>query len=1302
MSGSYPLTALQEGMFAGAFNMGRPWLYLEQIVCHMDDVALDSAQMAQAWTDIAARHPTLRTTIDGSGTGAPVQRVHPAATIEVVVEHWQDCTAGQINAAFSDFITRDRNRGVDPGIFPAFRVTLIQTGEQSSRLVWTFPHTLLDGRSFATILTEVFTRYEALLRGETDAPNAVDNLFQRHCEELAALDHSAGAAYFGNKLQGWDGGTGLVNLDAEPARKQYIDRHLTRNETTALEQLAQSAGVTMSTVVLAAWGIVNARFTGRDEAVFGTTLNGRHLVPDTRTAVGCFIVTVPLRVKLETGLTIGDVLRRLRNDQNDLRPYEQTPLTAIRARTGVPRNRLLFDTAVMFETATLDGQMKALGGAWADRRVDLLEEGDVPVTLAAYQGDAMQVTLEYDPDQAADAPSLAEYMLCLLRHLTEATPDTPLAQITMLAPDQLALVHTLAGPVPVSPQPHCCAALFEKAAQARADHPAVTQVGEASLSYGALDTNANRLAHALIEHGVKAGDIVGICAARGPAFVTALLAIWKAGAAFVPMDPGYPAETLRIIAEDSRARLILADGTAPAFEVETLNLTEVGHARPENAPDRSGMAADRRAYVIFTSGSTGRPKGVMVSHASLAAHAAAVARFYGIVPEDRALQFASLSFDVALEEIVPTLLAGATLCLRNDEMAQSATELLDQCATLGLTVLNLPTGYWVALTEVMETLHRGLPDCIRLVIVGGERVPLSVLRRWRVVVPDVRWINGYGPTETTITCTAHELSNADLNSKSVPIGKPMGHAQAWILSADGALAPPETDGELWITGPAVADGYVGAPTLTAQKFIPAPFDTERGQSYGTGDRARWQNGLLHFVGRVDRQIKLRGYRIDPGQIESVLESCDDIGRAHVAPSPPEGPDQRLIAWYSAADLKRPPSPDDVRLWLATVLPSHMQPELIPVDRWPQTPGGKIDTARLPKPAGPALKVKGGEAPNTPLTQEVADLFAQILNVGNVAADSSFFDLGGNSLSFLRFLALIEQKFGARIRSTSLFADPTPRGVVQALKTNNPDPLVVLPIQPKGTRIPLYGVHVLGDNGSFFRPLSQALGNDQPVFGLTVGLLTKDTPKTVKDIARFYLHQLERHHPEGPLALVAVSAGSYVTLELAQQLLAAGREVHALILLDAEGPDGRQRIGKLARIRVHISELLRKGWPYIANLIAKKREEREHAAALNRLRDHQQHAGTVAEDISSVADFVAANTKAIDDYIPQPYPRRITIFRAGDDRFDSTGVYEDGLGWARIATAGFDIQDVPGDHLGILEPDNVAILARQIARTLARE
>ncbi|OAN92326.1 non-ribosomal peptide synthetase [Sulfitobacter geojensis] len=1304
MVSAYPLTPLQHSMYASSALAKRPWHYVEQMVVHVSSEQLDDQAMGQAWSELAAAHPALRNVIIDNADADPRQYSTAPFTVVPTVKDWQDRDPAQSAAALTQFLDQDRTAGIDATRAPAFRVSIFHTGAKRSVLVWSFPHSLLDGRAFAPLLDEVFDRYARIKSGDArPAPHLVhQDLFEAHCRKLAKLDHTQGEDYFAQSLAGWEGTEGLLRGVAKADRKKEAVFQLSAEQTDRVAELAAQTNVTSSTVILAAWGIVLARLTGQTEVVFGATRNGRHMVEGSAEAAGCFITTVPMRLRLDPATRLGDLLQQLRTEQIALRPFEHTPLTNISRRLGLAPGRSLFDSVLMFDFGTLEEQLKARGGAWLDRQVELHEEGDTAVSVAAYMGKELKVVIEYDPVQVPDGLRLGQAMHQFLVGLDDATPQSLLSAASMLDTDTRQHMMALAGSAHPAPALNTtCIDRFEEIAARQPDHIALMQPDAAPLTYVALEDAADRLAANLFAAGVQKGDTIGICLTRGPAFITAMLAIWKTGAAFVPMDPTYPQATLNIIAQDSGARLILVDDAAPALAAPTRQMTSL---RDDDLtmPKRVSHSADDLAYVIFTSGSTGQPKGVMVTHRSLAAHADAIIPLFALTPQDRVLQFAALSFDVALEEIVPTLLAGATLVLRSDAMAQSVPTFLAELDTLGITVTNLPTGFWVALTDVLDRVDTAFPAKVRMVIVGGERVPLSALKRWRALLPDVRWLNGYGPTETTITCTTHEATEQDMAGDTVPIGRPLSHARAWVLAKDGSLLPQDVEGELFISGPAVAKGYMGDPVRTEQSFMQAQFAPDVGRIYATGDRVKWQNGVLHYLGRMDRQIKLRGFRIEPGQIEAALELQEGVDRAHADVVTAASGRQQLVAWYSGTVPDGSIAPEAIKTAITDLLPPQMRPVLVQVTTWPQTPGGKVDARRLPPPDPASDVVMDSHDLNGTLVAEVVQLFRDVLQADTIGPRTSFFDAGGDSLSLLRLMPELERVFNVGLDATAIYSNPTPQGVASALIAQDPDPLVIIPIQDKGSLAPLYAVHVLGDNGSYFRPLSKVLGDAQPVFGLTVGLLSKITATTVPDIAQFYLRQIERHHPKGPLSLIAVSAGSYVTLELAQRLQKAGRDVQALILLDAEGPAGRARVGRAARVGLHAGEILRHGWPYIAKQLSLRKEAWAQDISKQRLKSGEATFAKIpAGEFGDVNDFVAANQIAIEAYEPQPYTKRLTIFRAGDDKFDSQEAIRNGLGWAYIAQAGFDLTDIPGDHLGILAPPNVQKLGAEIAALLEK-
>jgi amino acid adenylation domain-containing protein len=959
---------------------------------------------------------------------------------------------------------------------------------------------------------------------------------------------------------------------------------------------------------------------------------------------------------------------------------------------------------------------------------------DLTATLTCRGETEPTLWLEVDDRLGSSAAErLLGHVVNVLGALCDAPATASVVDLDMLdAAERHRLLHEWNPPSP-TPAAATVVEAFDAAVRRGPDRLALRVAGAATtLTFAELDARANRLAHAIRRHRVGPDDRVAICLARSPEFVVAMLAVLKSGAAYVPVDPSYPDHVVRHMLLDSGASLLVTDAVAAADIVPTLAEHGVATvlvdldaatiaAEPDAAPTGTGLMPHHLAYVIYTSGSTGTPKGVAVEHRALAAYCAAITDEYDLTDGDRVLQFAGLSFDVSIEEVLPTLLCGATLVLRDDTMVESMRTLLDVVRAEQLSVLNLPSAYWHLLVQHLEETAEapgcGLAASVRLVVVGGDKPARWAYDVWRRHAPGVRWLNGYGPTEATVTCSVYDGSVGEVApGRELPIGRPVANARLYVLGHDGSLLPEGVAGELWVGGASVARGYLGRHDLTSRRFRADPFATVDDPAapprmYGTGDLARWSaDGQLEFLGRLDRQIKLRGFRMEPGEIEAVLASDPSIGQAFVAVHR-VGDRETLTAWVVPANGEARVEPDAVLARMRPLLPDHMIPAaVVALERLPITPGGKIDAAALPAPPvrgrGASTTSDGdldGEDDLADVDQTealVRRLFADVLGVERVGADESFFDLGGQSLLAVRLIDRIERATGRRISLPTLFGGPTPRELARALRdldsVSQYDYL--LPIQPNGDRPPLIGVHVLGTNAEFYKPLAEHLGPDQPVFGLSISNPGIDTPTDVRMIARLYAAELCRFHPYGPLHLAAVSLGAFVAFELAQQLWANGRKVVTLAMFDAAGPGPAQQVGRAERVRQHLRRTRERGLGYLVGVVTtpiRQAVARFRLAAYGRMRRPMP-------DSLWELKFVQANEVAADNYDIVPYPGSITVFHAQDEVFDAPEFKRSGLGWGGFAEGGIDVVGVPGGHLSMLAEPNVEVLAAELRKAMGRQ
>lgn len=1279
-----PLTQGQIGLLLESDLAGKPALNVLQVVVRFGGEPPDPLGLQQAWHQVAQRHDVLRLVVQPLAASGPHQRLMPEAEV--------DFQAIVLSGTLSDWLEADRRRGADVTARPNWRVRLL-TGEGPAAMVWTFHHALLDGGGYQLLLREVFALHDARQRGESvTLPPPIS--FLDHCDALAQLDHTAARAYFREHLAGFDSPNRLAEVfrppqgqTADPQIRLHLSERLAEAPSARLRQRAQAAGVSTATLVSAAWGLVLARCSGRDEAVFGLTRSGRFLLAEGRNCAGCQINTLPCRITVQG--TLGELLTRLHRHVQTLRTHELTPLSEVAPLCDVPGGTALFDSIVVFDRQSVGGLLQAQGQQWAGREVEELSQIATCLTLSVQDDPAMRLRLEFDPARisAEGASRLFAYVQRVLEQMAEAG-DLPLADLDMLPMAETRQLLALAqADHPVQVPGAALLEQIEAVARLEPDRPALLHSGV--VGYGDLNRRANHLAWRLREAGVQPGDIVGLALPRGTNHVAALLAVWKVQAAFLPLDPAYPPEALTDMIARAGLRLVLvvdevlAPCPAPLLVVS-------GDLRRDDGSPRCADDPQARAYVLYTSGSTGRPKAVQIAHQSIRHHAAAIRQAFALTAADRVLQFASLNFDVSLEEILPSLASGACVVLRDETARDSIPAFLAAVQRDGVTVLNLPTAFWtLVVAHLAETPGVELPPSVRLVIAGGERVSASALAQWRALCPGVRWLNGYGPTETTITATLFDPAEAGFDGGEVPIGRPLDHCRALVRAPDGSLAPLGVPGELVLGGAGVALGYLD-DGQTARSFVA---DSDGARLYRSGDQVSWRpDRQLAFHGRIDRQIKLRGFRLELPALEAVLESDPQVAAAVASLEQPGSAQAHLLGWVIPRDAGSPPDPQALAARLTQHLPPGVQARILVVDGFAQTRGGKIDLARLPRPALP--QDAPTETPADAATNRMQAVFAELLERGAVGPDQSFFDLGGHSLLSIRLMGLIERDFGQRLSLAALYRAPTPRRLAAEVQASGTlaAPDCLLPIQPEGGRPPLYAVQIVGPNGSFFRPLAQTMGSEQPLFGLTMDLLEPGAPKTVEAIAAVYCANILRHRPSGPIRLIAVSQAAYIAFELARQLLEAGRQVQTLALLDAAGPGGRaQRV--LAKPVRHYVRQLRRNLPGILRSRALRLiEEAQFQAERLRFRLLRKGVPLGAEASYSVFLHQAAIDAAVSHYQPQPYPREITVFRSLEAEGDAPEALESGLGWAIVAPAGVRLIDVPGDHLGMLAEPHVFQIA----------
>ena len=826
--------------------------------------------------------------------------------------------------------------------------------------------------------------------------------------------------------------------------------------------------------------------------------------------------------------------------------------------------------------------------------------------------------------------------------------------------------------------------MFARQAAATPDSLAVLHRGR-ELSYSEIDLRANRLAHYLRTLGVGAETLVGVCLERSPDVVVVLLAILKAGGAYVPLDPGYPEQRLEFMLRDSAAPVLVTRASLAsrlAYGGRVLDLdaeADAIAAQPGDTPATLGDA-DNLAYVIYTSGSTGQPKGVMLSHTASAFIDWAAASFTA-AELSRVAATTSICFDPSVFEVFAPLCTGGTVVLKENILEPFAA---DERPTL----LN---GVPSAFAELARA--KAIPDSVRIMNVGGETFKPRLVQDLYSVCRVEKIYNHYGPTEAT-TCTTVALIPSGWEEQTLPIGKPIAGARVHVLDPERNPVAAGQSGELYVAGETLARGYLNNPELTRQRFVPDPFGAAGGRMYRTGDEVRWSAaGELEFLGRIDGQVKLRGFRIEPGEIEAALLRLPEVSKAAVMIRPDQYGEPRLVAYVETAEE---PALADVRRYLGAWLPEYMLPSLlVALPVFPLTPSGKIDRNALPVPAARQRTLEARTEYLTPVEEIIADTFQEVLGGATVGGDDNFFDLGGDSLLAVGVILRLETLLGQPISPGAMFHGPTPKLLAALRVAAGSSHLTAL--QPEGDRVPLF---VLPD--IFGRPLSYAsvarhLAPHRPVYGLSPGPLEDAAiaRPAVDTLTAAYLAEIRKLQPHGPYQISGYSSGGVPAFDLARALEAEGEEV-LLIVVDSainRGFPPLRTVGNWAyrSARVSIGKV---GWKATIRSIYKS----HHFW----LRDPR----TVG--MKQVPDWVPRHDRELarallqaeKDYEYQPFGGSTVLFRSlqpvpVNDFFNFDGL----LGWRGLFAGPVREIEIDTDHFNLMREPFASEIAKHLETVL---
>ncbi|MEC4016950.1 amino acid adenylation domain-containing protein [Streptomyces sp. H27-D2] len=1362
-----PLTAAQSGMwYAQALDPDSPAQNTAE--CIEIHGPVDPVLFAEALHRTAGEADALRVRIVESPQGPrqlPIAIEPPGHGFPLHAADLRD--QGDPDATARAWMRADLAEPFDLAEGPLFVHGLFRVGDE--RWLWyqRVHHAVMDGFGYSLLARRVAELYTALAAGRTPGSSPFGRLCALVAEDSAYRVSEAWASdrdHWTRRFADRPEAPSLAGRDALPSRTflRRTDR-IGPEESTRLKELAASVRASWPDLLIAAQALYLSRATGSAEVVLGLPMMGRMGSAALRVP-GMVMNVLPLRLTVAPEATFAELTRQVVLGIRDARRHQRYRYEDIRrdlgllgegrALVGPLVNVMPFDYGLTFAGAPSDAHNLSAGPV-DDLTVNIYDRADGSGLRIDYDGNPAL----YGQDELAVHQSR---FLDLVSRLLAQDPHAPLGGLGVLTAEERHQVDTefndterpvrpttLIGPIEAQAlrTPDATAVVFDGAGLA-AGSPAGSPAGSgvSALTYGELNARANRLARRLATLGVRPGALVAVALPRSVNLVVALLAVLKAGGAYLPLDPDYPADRLAYMLDDAGPVCVLTDTATgpelPDTELPVLVLDDPALRRELAAhgttnPPRA-LTPQHPAYVIYTSGSTGRPKGVVVPHSAIDNRLRWMQAAYRLAADDRVLQKTPSGFDVSVWEFFWALREGATLVVAAPGGHKDPGYLARTIREHRITTLHfVPSMLQVFLAEPgAGASAAGVPgNGLRRVFCSGEALARETAEAFHRLLPGVPLHNLYGPTEAAVDVTHHPCEPGE--SGPVPIGKPVWNTRLYVLDAALQPCPPGVCGELYLAGTQLATGYLGRPSLTAARFVADPFGPSGSRMYRTGDLVRWlADGSVDYLGRTDHQVKLRGLRIELGEIEAALAADDTVGTACVLVREDRPGDQRLVGYITPARDAQPagkPVPADaaagtghsdtdartdpgldtgpgldtdprldtdaLRARLASRLPDYMVPSaLLVLDDLPLSPNGKLDRKALPAPdtAGST----DGRAPRDHREEILTRLFAAVLGLPKVGVEDSFFDLGGNSLLAARLVAEVRDALGTDLAIGALFQASTPAALAARLVATEGDQgddnegalRVLLPLRTAGSRTPLFVVHPAGGISWCYSGLLARLGPDQPVYGLQARGLTRpeQLPPDMEQMAEDYVSQLREIQPHGPYRLLGWSVGGVVAHTIAVRLQEAGERVELLALMDAY-PSDQWRDQAVPAEADALGALLRMaGYEPGETLTREQVLQTLHreGSALANLADYT---------VSAVVNIVLNNARLMRAHQHRAFDGDVLFFTASAPRPEDWLTRD---AWRPYITGTLTNHDIDCLHPQMTQPEQIARIATVLAERLA--
>ena len=1286
----FPISPLQHGMLMETLRAPHgAGVYVEQIVFGMEQ-EIDINRFKLAWEKIINHHEILRLGFLWKGLDFPEQYISLPQPLRITYNDWSSINPDEKKEYLDMFLKADRRLGFSLDMPPAFRVALFKMEARRYTCLWSFHHCIADGRSMVFILRDLFLAYKTPGAGLNPAGS-----FRHYILWLKRQKKARAKKFWTDYLKGFNEPlvfpfSARERPEIQGRRQQHAmslstgshEIRLSSLTSRKIKNMCQQNHFTLNSFLMGAWAVLLSHYTGKTDILFGASVSVRNFEQDRADKTGMYINTVPVRIKVCPDSSLAGFISGIRDQWTAIREYQYLSLTDIHALSPIRGTLPLSEIYFSYDYQSLSSSLDEYKPAVSCSGILLLERTPASIFLVIKGTDDLMVSIEYDQRKfnAGITRRILDHLAVFLKSASE-NPGACLKDLPVLTEWETQKIaeklNTWTGHLKSG---HCVHQRFEIQAAFNMHMTAVTD-GLRSYTYGQLNAFANQMAHFLISKGGGPEKKILLLLEQTPDLIAVLLGVLKSGSCYIPLDISYPDERIRLILADCNPDIVItADKDQKRIRPCKAQIVLIDRDLQEilamkSVNPKEPVTPENMAYIIYTSGSTGIPKGVVIEHNALTVFTKSAIDIYDIQPNDRVLQFASISFDASAEEIYPALFSGATLVMRPQGQFHTPARFFEFCRQNQLTVIDLPTSYWHLIADEIDTLL--LPESLRVVIIGGEEAHPDKVRKWQAHIGDnVRLVNTYGPTETTVAATFCDLSRPGIETGRVPIGRPFPDVNLCILNHFQQPALPGITGELYIGGPQLARGYLNRPDQTEKSFVMMNINQNKRRFFKTGDQALLlPEGQVVFLGRIDRQVKIRGFRVEPGEIERAALSHEQVRECalvvlqdadgnpgltlFIVPKnagPGTGPGTGEDKTGTGPAIKEGFDGRDIKSRLMSRLPGYMVPSaMVAVSGLPYTASGKIDYTfleqmlveknihekdfRQKEDTGAGWDF--GAYPDAGLEEYetgLARIWEEILKINNFSSGDNFFDIGGSSLTAIRLVTAIEKKFAVTLPVLAVFRFPVLKEMAELLRKNDRNFKFsnVKTIRKDGGRAPIF--FIAGTNENTMAYQNHDL-KGHPFYTVTVfahkNIKERIVPMDLWETARHNISEILQAEPAGPYIIVGFCRYSIAAFEIATQLTRMGKKVEKLVLID----EFWQKKGMAGFVGHHLKGISRFGLGHILKKIIPKAKEKIHMCSLfldNKMEAFYSALGKPLPETLQLRLMESFFWKAYKSYMPLPY------------------------------------------------------------------